>query len=409
MHILLVGRSFSGTKNYLVEHGHSYTVLQDKAATKYPNAKRPQRVVCDFSSTQHILEAAKAIHAHNPIQGVMATYESYILAASHIANLLQLPGIPIAAAQACTDKELMRSLFAQAPESISPEFKAVTNREELLDFATRHSFPLILKPANLAKSLLVTKSHNAQELLTNYDVMVDRIAQVYARYAPTRKPKIIIEEFLEGPVHSVDAFVDAHGEPHVLEQVVDYQTGYDIGFEDSFHYSRLLPSQLPYESIQAIRHTAAVGCRALGMKSSPAHVEIIYTATGPKIVEIGARNGGYRERMHALANGIDITGNALALVLDQPLDLTARRNDHCAVLELFPMQPGAYGGLSYQHELHKLSSLVYVDVKVEPGQHVGKSSEGYKMCAVIILSNADPDAFRHDLGFVNDNVHVITN
>ena len=59
----------------------------------------------------------------------------------------------------------------------------------------------------------------------------DRLSGIYKKYAANRKPKMIIEEFMEGSVHSVDAFVDSNGTPHVLESIVDYQTGYDMGFD----------------------------------------------------------------------------------------------------------------------------------------------------------------------------------
>lgn len=407
MHIVLIGKSFSGIKQYLSDHGHDYTVLQDKAATKFPDKKFKHRVVADFSDTAALFTTVDAIHAANPVHGLLTTYENYILSAARIARHLGLPGISEEAALACTDKELMRELFMAAPEKISPDFSVVASEEDVRKFADTHPFPLILKPANLSKSLLVTKSNTLDELVKAYHATMKHISTVYAKYAPDRTPKLLIEEFLEGPIFSVDAFVDAAGEPHVLENVVDYQTGYDIGFADNFHYSRLLPSRLPYDTIQTIRHTAAVGCKALGMMSSPAHVEIILTNDGPRIVEIGARNGGYRERMHWLANGIDITANALALSLDRPLDLAPKKQDFVGVFELFPQVAGLFKEIANEDELRKLSSSTYISIKAKPGQYVGKASEGYKMCAVVILHTSNAERFMSDMAFLNTKVRVL--
>lgn len=408
MHILLVGKSFSGIKQYLTDHGHEFTVLQDTLATKYPDKKFKHRVVADFSDTARLLHTVDTLHAKHPVDGLLTTYENYIFAASLIADHLKLPGLSQTAAKACTDKELMRELFAAAPEKISPAFGVVTSEDDIRKFADAHSFPLILKPANLSKSLLVTKSSTLSELVDNYRTTSTHIDAIYAKYARGRTPKLLIEEFLEGPIFSVDAFVDSAGEPHVLENVVDYQTGYDIGFDDNFHYSRLLPSRLPQEQIDAIRQTAATGCRALGMTSSPAHVEIIYTKDGPRIVEIGARNGGYRERMHLLANGIDITANAIALSLNQPLDLPPKKQDFVGVFELFPKVPGVFNGIAHEDELRKLPSFAYLSIKAKPGHRVGKAGEGYKMCAVVILTNHDELTFSNDVDYLNQHVYVIT-
>ncbi len=403
---LIVGKNFSGLKDKILERGDDYILLQDVLATKFPDKKMKRRIVADFSTKESLLESVKPLK--NKIDGVITSYENYVLPTAWVAEYLELPGMPIESAEACTDKYLMRQLFSKAPRKISPDFAVVKSRQELEDFAASHNFPLILKPANLQKSLLVTKAHNHQELIKNYEKTLKNIGDTYTKYAPSRKPKLIIEEFMEGPIFSVDAYVDASGQPHVLDQVVDYQTGYDIGYDDNFHYSRLLPSRLSTHDQQAIRDTAALGCKTLGMKSSSAHVEIIMTADGPRIVEIGARNGGYRERMHKLANGIDIYNLALDNSLGKPIDVRATKNEPCAVLELFPKEPGIFVGIANQEKLEDLDSLAYFALKQPLGKFVGKSSDGYKMCAIIILHNQNQDRFSQDLVFVNSEVFVKT-
>lgn len=404
--ILIIGKSFSSLTNYLKEHDYDYVVLRDEIGAKHPEKKFKRRVVCDFSSKKNILAEVDNIPGH--FDGLFCVYENYVLPTAWIAEHLGLPGMPLDAVEACTDKFIMRQKFAKAPQKVSPDFAVVTSQSDVEQFAASHSFPLILKPANLSKSLLVTKNHNLEELLANYQKTIANIDAVYAKYSPHTMPKILIEEFLEGPVHSVDAFIGSDGEPQVLDAVVDYQTGYDIGYDDNFHYSRLLPSKLSAEEIAKVRETASIGCEALGMKNSAAHIEIIRTPEGPRIVEIGARNGGYRERMHALANGIDIIGIAIEVATGQPINIDATRDESVAVLELFPKTPGKFVGIEQDVALRELPSFSSISIKAKPGAFVGKSSDGYKMCAVIFLHNADAAQFAKDLAFVNDNVRVAT-
>lgn len=397
--ILIVGRTHSGIKNYLDKHDFDYTILHDKLISKNPSA-------INFQDEKSILQAVDKLDT--PISAVIATYENYVLPAAQISQHLGLPGILAEAALACTDKQLMRQAFAKASKKISPDFMVVKSKSDLLSFVEHHNFPLILKPANLAKSLLITKNHNVEELLVNYQKMIQQIHQIYAKYAPSRQPKILIEEFLEGTIHSVDAFIDNLGEVKVLDQIVDYQTGHDIGYNDNFHYSRILPSKLTSLGQDKLKEVAELGCKALGMKSCPAHIEIIMTSAGPRIVEIGARNGGYRERMYNLANGIDITGAMLAIALGEKPSIIASKNEPCAVLELFPKHPGHFMGINNENQLRNLSSLCYFSIKAKSSQFVGLSSDGYKMCAVIILHNEDSEKFNEDLDFVNNNVYVKT-
>ncbi len=406
-HYLIIGKNFGSLKQKIIDRGDTYTVLQDKDATKFPDKRLKNRVVADFTSQERLLQAVDALP--DQYDGVVTIYENYVLPAAWVAEHLGLPGMPAAAAEACTDKYLMRQLFAQAPSKISPGFAEVKSEADVVQFASRHRYPLILKPANLAKSLLVTKSMDEAELISNYRSTMAQIEAIYKRYAPHRTPKLIIEEFMVGSIHSVDAFVDNDGKPHVLDQIVDYQTGYDIGFADNFHYSRLLPSQLSAGEQTRLREVATLGVQALGMRSSPAHIEIIMTNAGPQIVEIGARNGGYRERMHGLANDIDILGATLDLAANKSLNLTAVRSDGCAVLELFPKNPGTFVGLQNKDNLEKLASLQYLNIKAKPGQLVGKAADGHKMCAVIILHHSDYQQFSQDLAYVNDYVSVETN
>lgn len=406
-HVLIVGKKHSSLTNYLTENNYSYTTLQDIKTTKFPDKIFKKRVVADFSNLKSLLNTVDNLKIKP--DAVIAIYENYVLSAAQIANHLGLPAIPISAAEACTDKFTMRTLFSKSPEKISPDFAIINSEADVISFANSHQFPLIMKPANLVKSLLVTKNSSLNELIENYHKSIELIHDVYKKYAHNRTPKLIIEEFLEGSVHSVDAFVDSHGTPHILDQIVDYQTGYDIGYDDNFHYSRNLPSQLSQTDQTSLIHCAELGVKALGIKNSPAHIEIIMTANGPRIVEIGARNGGYRERIHKIANGIDITGAALNLALGKIPNTTASRNDSCAVIELFPQKPGKFIDISSIDGLKKLPSLNHLSIKVKPGDFVGKSSDGYKMCAVIVLHNANSDQFAKDKAYIDNNVKVETN
>lgn len=405
-HILIIGRKFGQLEEKLTANGHTYTLLQDRAATKFPDKRFKNRVVADFSDKQKLLETVDSLN--QSFDGVIKVYENYVLPAAWIAQHLGVPALPIEAAEACTDKFLMRTAFASAAEKISPAFATVSNEEDVRLFTQQHSFPLILKPANLVKSLLVTKSDTLEELLQNYRQSMDLLASTYKQFAPNRSPKMIIEEFLHGSIHSVDAFVDSEGNPNVLNEVVDYQTGYDIGHKDNFHYSRVLPSVLSAVDQAALRHCADVGIRALGMKNSPAHVEIIMTPDGPRIVEIGARNGGYRERMHTLANGIDIVGAAIDIALGNQPKITATKHESCAVLELFPKTPGVFDGIENLEALQSLQSLTYLKIRATDDKYIGKASDGYKMAAIVILHHSEHAVFEEDLRYITENVFVKT-
>ena len=406
MHIAIIGKHFSGFRTYLDSHSIKYTVFKDAHNT--PKSPQANTYYTNFTNEKSAVEMIKAQHVHSPFTAVVALFDQYIVLAAQIAHELGLPGLPVEAAVACTDKSVMRQKFAAAPKKVSPDFQRVSSWEEIASFANAHQFPLILKPANLAKSLLVTKNHDMNELRANYDKMQHTIETVYEKYAPRNERIVLIEEFLEGSIHSVDAFVDDQGNPSILPYIVDYQTGYDVGYDDNFHYSRILPSALNAAAQQDFMETANIAIRALGMRNSAAHVEIIVTKNGARVVEIGARNGGYRERMHQLAHGIDIYGNLLRTMHGQAVSVEAKKEQPCAVFELFPKNAGIFEGIANETQLHKLPSLQYLSIKPKTGSTIGKSSDGYKASCVIVLHHPDTAQFSKDVSFVNTHVYVQT-
>jgi phosphoribosylamine-glycine ligase len=406
MHIAIIGKAFSELITYLDNNGHTYTVIRD--ATKTPRNPKDNTLYCDFSDQNNLIEIVRELHNNSPLTGLLTFFEQYIVFTAVIADELGFPSLSVDSAIACTNKLVMRSRFQQSEKKISPDFCMVGNINELKNFAANHTFPLILKPANLAKSLLVTKNNSMDELVANYQDTLSMIERVYEKYAPHNERLLILEEFMEGSIHSVDAFVDKNGTCFVIDGIVDYQTGYDIGFDDNFHYSRIIPSSLDNETQKKITEVAELGTKALNMTSSAAHIEIIVTKEGPMIVEIGARNGGYRERMHRLANGLDLYGNLIKVATNTgEVDIIKKSNKWCAVLELFPETNGTFQSVENIKKVKLLESVNYVSVKYKPGDEAGKSSKGFKAACVIALVHEDENIFQDDLKFIRSDVKVI--
>ena len=199
-----------------------------------------------------------------------------------------------------------------------------------------------------------------------------------------------------------------YARPDAASLRLDYETGYDIGYNDNFHYSRIIPSSLSKEAVQNLKEVAVLGVEALGIRSSAAHIEIIVNEQGARIVEIGARNGGYRERMHLMAHGIDIYGALINTVTGREIDIKPEMHHCSSVLELFPKQKGSYKELRNQAELEALKSFYSLSIKYKPGEICGKSSDGFKAVAVIVLSNSNKQIFDENLAFIKKNVSVET-
>ncbi|HET9721567.1 MAG TPA: ATP-grasp domain-containing protein [Candidatus Saccharimonadales bacterium] len=402
---LVVGKRSLGLARRIIERGDNYILLQqadlplkDEGASEIMNV--------DLFDLEALKKLASSLKGR--VDAVLSVFEEFVEASAILAESLGLPGNRPEVARQSTDKVLMRQKLSATAVCVNPAFTEVKDRSQLEEFATSHEFPLVLKPASLIKSLLVTKSNDLSELEQNYTAISRAIEPIYSQYAPGKAPKIILEEFLQGTQHSVAAFADRRGEVKSANEIADIVTAAEAGFEDTFLYSRSLPSRLSRPAQVKVIETATSAMKSLGLRSCPAHVEIMLTPKGPMVIEIAARIGGYRQRMYQLASGIDLSSAVLDTALGAKIDLESRKNEACAVVELFPKKIGAFQIIRGENRLRRLESLHYFSVKNQPGDKVGKSSAGFKAVAVIILHNPQPDRLKRDLEYINKNVEVVT-
>jgi biotin carboxylase len=401
----IVGKTFSEFRNYLDERLIPYGVFWD-AALPLPESITASVIPLDFSNIVTLKEQLERCQSADVTSIIVAGYENYVLPAAHIAAYYDIPGPNIEAAAAATDKALMRQKFIDFDPSLSPGYAEVHNWQDVEDFMRRHSFPVMLKPASLMKSLLITKSANIDELKHNYRQTTDEISRLYSKYNVGQAPKIIIEEFLNGTMHTVAGFADANGEPLLIPGIVDCITGQEIGHDDNFLYSRALPTKLSRHDQDNVLRVAQRGIQALGLSSCPAHIEIMLTGSGPKIIEIGARLGGYRPRMYEYAAGIDLQLIMLEIAAGQAPNIQASAERLIAVYELFPLTEGMFQELTFEADLRALSSLRHLSIKADTGTVVGRSSQGHKTAAVVILGNENTTQFEQDRLFMETNVRV---
>lgn len=325
------------------------------------------------------------------IAGLQCTYENYIIAKAKIGEYLHLPTISIESAKISTDKFLMRQAFANNCPEFSPRFSLVTTIDEVIAFARTTTYPVIIKPTNLVKSLLVMRCNNEVELVKNFTFAQQNITQLYEKYnIRDRTPQLIIEEFLHGKSCSIAAFVDHTGEPHFCEGIVGLTTAAEHGADDTYLYCRTVPLEVNDQLRQSMFAAARAGIKALGMRSVPAHVELMYTDNDVKIIEIGARIGGYRPRMYAHSYGLDLAQQEIRLAVGKLPELSGTLSAYSAVFELFSPTEGAFESID---GTLLPTEVTYYNVKAKPGQLTGPSKQGYKTAAIIIVVDTDKQQF----------------
>ncbi len=205
---------------------------------------------------------------------------------------LGLSGISFETAVKSTDKgEMIKAFEKMGVEH--PWYHIISSVDELNAKIEKITYPCISKPTDNSGSRGVMLIHNENEL---------REAVEYSS-SNGRSGSVIVEEYMQGPEVSVE-IITVDGEPNVL-QVTDKLTTGAPHFVEMGHSQ---PSRLGEENLEKIRDLAKRAVKAVGIKNGPAHVEIILTKEGPKMVELGARMGGDCITTHLvpLSTGIDM-------------------------------------------------------------------------------------------------------
>lgn len=397
---LLLGRFNKLFTAYFEAHQIEYYIINDvKTQSSFGTS-------VDFSDKKALYRAIDQLPVTPTC--VLTMYEQYIPIAADVNAYLGLThALSPEAARASTDKIRMREAFAAAPVAISPAFALVADQQQIEAFANTHGFPLILKPANLSKSLLITRCDSMPELLAAWKQTIQEAPALYARFTDGLQPRFILEEFMPGSVHTIMGFVDKNGDIALADEIVDNVTAKEAGFNDSFIFSRTIPSRLDAHDQDALRECAKLGIQALGLRSCAAHVELVLTKDGPRLIEIGARVGGYRTVMYNEASGIDVIKATLQAYDGELPDLTSHKHSFYRAIEIFPEHKGAFVEATNFVTVAKLPSILTARVKPKPGQIIGKAAEGFKAAIVIELSSTSKDQISADYEYIRKNVHVV--
>lgn len=341
----------------------------------------------DLDASMHTLEPWRG-----RIAGLLCTYENYLLAKSRIGSYLDVPGLNMEAAKRCTDKALMRQAFAEYDPSITPLFATIQDEQTALEFAERVGYPVIIKPTNLVKSLLVLRCNSPEELKENVRYASREITALYQKYRIfDREPRLIIEQFITGRMYSVAAFVDANGSAQLCPGITALTTAQSLGRDDNYLYCRSLPATTDAALAAELERVSTAGVAALGLTSSPAHIELIASENAVKLVEIGARIGGYRPRMYQASYGLDLIGFEIDTALGLPISPSSRHLAYTAVFELFPSRDGAFTKITGDSGVEAIAS--YYSLKVTSGEKIGLAKHGFKAALVIIISSPDRETF----------------
>ncbi len=287
-----------------------------------------------------------------------------------------------------TNKIRMRQLLQGQNKSISPKFVVARDAspETINKIEKKVGFPLIIKPAGLAASLLVTLCYHREELEASLSKTVRKINQIYKKKGGRGEPQILIEEFMEGSMYSIDSYVNQRGVVYHAPPV-HVRTGRAVGFEDFFGYMRLTPVKLKEHKADIAKKVAEEAIEALGLRSVTCHVELMKTEDGWKIIEVGPRLGGFRHEMYELSYGINHSLNDILIRIPKKPVLAKKVKGYTAVLQFYSKEKGRLVKITGVNKVRKLESFKRINVKKKTGDMCDFARNGDDPVFDIVLFN----------------------
>lgn len=291
-----------------------------------------------------------------------------------------LPGISYDTAVKSTDKgEMIKAFEAAGVEH--PWYYIIEDESQLQSILDRASYPCVMKPTDNAGNRGVCYIDSENELIEQY---------AYS-HENSRCGRVIIEEYLEGNEVSVEIIV-YQGNVHILA-VTDKLTQGKPYFVEIGHAEQ---SMLPTDTVDAIKDLAKRAVKAVGIDNSPAHVEIMVTPTGPKMVELGSRMGGGCITTHLvpLSTGIDMIQSVMNMALGMKPDVTPKFNRGAALRHIVGLE-GIIKSIDGIDEAQSIEEVNEVTILKEIGDKVHYFKNGSDRIGYVIASaNSTTEAIR---------------
>lgn len=404
MHVVFIEPSFPSNQRHFVR------ALHDVGATVTAIGEVPKHALTDemkhclthyeqVSSVVNedaVLRAARLIHSLKRIDRLEAVVEAHIMTAAHVRAALGISGTTVKTAWLCRDKPSMKEALRQAGIPCA-QSTAASSLEELVEFAQRVGYPLIIKPRDGAGASGTVRVNSRADLhRAAHELGVDQGRSV------------AVEEFIEGHEGFYDTisiggrvvheFV-THYYPNVLEAM---RTRW---ISPQFIATNRVDSAPGYQEVKQLGQRVVA---ALDIGTSATHMEWFAGPKGLKFSEIGCRPPGVRAwDLYNVGNDMDLYREwAMAVVHGRPGARPSRRFS-AGIVAIRPNCDGTIVGYSGIKAIERAFGQWMIDMHLpHEGSPTGPVSAGFMANAWLRFKHPDYDELRRILDTVGQTVKV---
>ena len=263
--LLMVGASLAQVGGIRIAKDLGFKVIAIDGDSNAPGLKAADvGIVLDVRDREGAIRIAKeyCVHAATSIAS-----EICLPTVAAVNQACRFPGLLEKQSSLVTNKGAMRQKYLEHSVP-SPRFFIIKEEGQLSYASDFTGFPAVVKPVDGSGSKGVSLVNNFDELKTSY-----LVARSFSWVE-----EVILEEFMEGPEISVEAFV-IDGKIYILTLSDKLRTQPPHLLDTCV----MFPSAYPKHIQGNIKEVAYKAIRALGLDNCPIHMELILTHNGPKM------------------------------------------------------------------------------------------------------------------------------
>ncbi|CDX32180.1 conserved hypothetical protein [Mesorhizobium sp. ORS 3359] len=179
---------------------HPITLAADPDHYEYLAAESIEAIRVDTDNLDALIRECSRLGAGYDIAGITGFAcddESVYATVGKLCRHFDLPGPKADSIERCCDKFVQRQLLAKAGVPV-PAYRVAANATEVESFAAEIGLPVVVKPALGSGSIGV-------QLCRDVDELAEHMAYLLGgNHIWRSSPKVLVEEFAQGPHYSVD-------------------------------------------------------------------------------------------------------------------------------------------------------------------------------------------------------------
>jgi D-alanine-D-alanine ligase len=334
-------------------------------------------ILADLQNHKECLDAVKRYNREAPnkvVQGVVTFWDEAVLLTAHLAESLNLIGIPYEIAKKVKNKYTFRD-FCSANGIMAPRHRMLRSKHEIPALEKDLKYPLVVKPVYGACSAYVVRVNNREELMETYDYVKNNIKSFWLA-SEWENFDLLIEEYIDGEEVDMDILVQ-NGKIKFYSISDNFNKSRSRFFVDS---GQAIPSNLPQKEQDGLIKMAEETLEKLGVQNACIHFEAKYSPKGPCPIEVNMRMGGdYVYSYLKTAWRVDLVEQSINIALGNFIKIEKPERPYKYIIG-WDLQPESSGILVELEVSEKIKSLKYFEemyLSKEIGDAILRPPEGY--------------------------------